>query len=435
LYLLRGSAYAQLGAALKKAIGPDEAAPRFDDAEADFRKALALIEGPASASTPAAGFHEALRWVLLNNRGVARFQRGDYRAAAADFEAAVALDAGRYNAYASWAQALRKLGRSEEAVQRLDDAILRAPEVAALYRDRALSRLDRDARHQVEAALRDLQTAARLDGSPAGAADDHRHRGRLLLHLGRPADALAAADAALRLAPDSAGAHVVRIEALLQLERFDDMIGSCENALAKGPVSAELYYWRGLARERRGDLAGAIDDYTKALGLRPENRAEIHRLRGWAYIFRNAFELAERDFEAILALDANDPEGHAGRAVVRARGGQIADALADAEKSLDRAGTSPRLSYIAAQTYALASTLAAARMGRRGDAAARDARDYEARASELLGTALDRMSPDQRSSLQRLLARDPWLRPLLRDPQFLRRLPQATGLPSRKAPG
>ena len=138
LYLLRGSAYGQMGVTLGVAARASghgsrlaaEAEARFKDAEADFRKAHQL------------GLDQSLGYVLLMNRGVMRFQRGTLPEAAADFEKAIALDKGRYNAYASLAQVLRKLGRKAEAVERLDRAIALEPRLAALYRGRALARLD-----------------------------------------------------------------------------------------------------------------------------------------------------------------------------------------------------------------------------------------------------------------------------------------------------
>ena len=138
-----------------------EAQERFEDAEADFRKAEEL------------GLEHGLDYVLLMNRGVMRFQRGQLAAAAADFAAAIALDPERYNAYASLAQVDRKLGRQDEAIARLDEAIARAPDLAALYRGRAwcgstvaatvrVSR--RDSARGGRGRLRDLETSARLEG-------------------------------------------------------------------------------------------------------------------------------------------------------------------------------------------------------------------------------------------------------------------------------
>ena len=161
------------------------------------------------------------------------------------------------------------------------------------------------------------------------------------------------------------------------------MIDSCDAALARGSPSAELYRLRGLARAGRDDFPGAVEDYTQALALHPDDPAEVHRDRGWSHLFAHAFEMALRDFEAVLRLDPADPDGLAGRAAARVRLGLLREAVADAEESLRLVGPSPRRLYIAAQTYTLASARAAAEVARRGRPASRDSLAYEARAADL----------------------------------------------------
>ena len=161
LYLLRGTAYGQMGVMLaaagrklaEAANLADEAQQRFANAESDFRAALAM------------GLEERLNYVLHTNRGVMRFQRGNWAAAAEDFTQAIAIDQGRSSAYASLALARRTLGRPDEAIAHLDRAIEREPTLAALYRGRAEARLDGGARPpaETEAALGDLETSARLE--------------------------------------------------------------------------------------------------------------------------------------------------------------------------------------------------------------------------------------------------------------------------------
>jgi tetratricopeptide (TPR) repeat protein len=433
LYLLRGSAYGQLGAAAQAAAAQASAArlqsmsrefasdaeTQFEHAESDFRTALEK------------GLKAGSHYVLLMNRGVMRYRRKQWDAAANDFRAAIALEPRRYMAYASLAPALRRLGRRDEALEQMNRAIALEPGMAALYHGRALARLDGGdlPADQAEQALRDLEESARLE--PAGsryAVADHIRRGRLLLNRARPQEALAAADAALAIAPDSAQAHGVRIGALLQTERYDEVLESCDVALAGGAATAELYRVRGLARAARDDFAGAIDDYTHALALHPEEPAEVHRNRGWSHLLANAFELAERDFNAVLQLASDDADGHAGRGAARVRLGRVREAIADAEESLRPGTPSPRLLYVAAQTYARASSRALAEGSRRGRPATSDSLAYEARSAELLQQALERTPAERRSSVWRdVVAQDPLLRPLLRNPRVLQWLRSTEG--------
>ena len=260
-------------------------------------------------------------------------------------------------------------------------------------------------------------------------AGDHVGRGTVLLGLGRHEDALAAATAALAVAPDSASAHIVRVRALLETKRYDELFESCDVALEKGQPSADLYRLRGLARHARNDFAGAVDDYTQALALRPDDPAEFHRLRGWSHLYAGASALAERDFNAAVQLNPDDSEGHAGRGAARVRVGRVREALADAEESLRRAEPGHRFLYVAAQTYAQASARAASEVARRGRPATANSLAYESRAAELLRQALEQTPPERRSSFWlEVVAQDPMLRTLFHNPRILQWLKSRDGL-------
>ena len=102
--------------------------------------------------------------------------------------------------------------------------------------------------------MRDLEQAIRLEkpGDPV-VARDHTHRGRLLDHEGRHEEALAAFEAALKVVPDYAEAHKLRLDLLGKLKRHSEIILSCDALLAQGKPSAELYQLRGLAKESLKD--------------------------------------------------------------------------------------------------------------------------------------------------------------------------------------
>jgi tetratricopeptide (TPR) repeat protein len=429
LYQLRGLAYGQMGAAdaaLAAARGHEgaaapsaEAEARYQDAEDDFRKATDL------------GLDRDLRYTLLMNRGTMRFQRQRFRDAATDFEQAVALDDGRFNGYASLAQALRQLGRHGEAVEQFGKAIERAPGLSALYRGRALARAGRDdlASADARAAIRDLEESARRE--PAGSRDaaaDLARAARLLLRLDRSPDRLAAAlraaERALEIAPDLLDAHLVRVAVLLDQGRYDKVIESCEAALAQAAPAPALYLYRGLGRAGRRDFPGAIDDYTRALTLRPEWDEALGQ-RGWAYLLSESFGLALHDFDKLIGLAPGSPEGYAGRGLARVRRGLIREGLADAEEALRRSAGSQRMLYIASKTYAHASGSAATEAARRGRPASRDSLALEARAAGLLREALERTPPGERSGFWReVVAHDLSMKPLLHNPQIVKRLQQ-----------
>ncbi len=315
LYLLRGFATGQMGHALAIASARPvqdralaaESEARFEDAEADIRKAEAM------------GLGADLRYVLLMNRGTMRFQRGRFNEAAADFRQAIERNATVHNAHASLAEALRKLGKRDEAIAQFGKAIACQSGNAVLYRGRAMARLDgKDMpTDEINAALRDLETSAKLEPARSReAANDHLIRARRLIGLYRFADALAAAEATLAIVENLADAHLIKVDALLGLERFDEAIAASDTALVRGCRAAALYRLRGLARVGRGEISRAIDDYNQALAIEPV-RGDLHRDRGFAYLFAGACELALLDFDAAIRSDPTDSHACAGRAVAR----------------------------------------------------------------------------------------------------------------------
>jgi len=271
---------------------------------------------------------------------------------------------------------------------------------------------------RIEAALRDLDEAVRRE-SPANPvlALDHTNRARLLERAGRHAEALAACDAALRAVPDHADAHRLRIGVLLMLKRYDDVIASCDAVLRDRPT-AEVFELRGLAKDRRKDFSGAIDDYTQALAQHPD-QPRLWNRRGWAHLVANAVQLALADFDRALRLDASDSDALSGRGLARVLLGQHRAAVADAEESLRHGAPDARRYYIAGRIYVRAASAAANEVRKAGRAAVALTASYQDRAGALIREAVRRTPLEQRAAFVRdQVFADPALRPILRRLRF-----------------
>ena len=415
LYLLRGFASGQVGAIFAQAGGvaaqasnlPGKAEDHFAAAEEDYARALELLERKPVAE---------LRYVLLVNRGLLRWQRRDLDRAVTDLREAIRLDPRLYQAHAGLAQVLRQQGKPDEAVAQFTQAITLRPDLAALYRGRAeVYRGHEDLTPaRIEAALRDLDEAVRRE-SPANPvlALDHTNRARLLERAGRHAEALAACDAALRAVPDHADAHRLRIGVLLMLKRYDDVITSCDAVLKVRPT-AEVFEIRGLAKDRRKDFSGAIDDYTQALARRPDQPGLWNR-RGWAHLVTNAVQLALADFDRAIRFDGSNGDALSGRGSARVLLGQHRAAVADAEESLRHGEPSSRMYYLAGRIYARAASAAAGEVHKAGRSAVALTASYQDRAVALIREAVRRTPAGQRAAFVRdQVFTDPALRPILR---------------------
>jgi serine/threonine protein kinase/Flp pilus assembly protein TadD len=421
LYLLRGFASGEVGDqrqtdALKvgsrreprqkeefqKAIDAD-----FEAAEADFEKVMTL-----KPSTDE-------RYGLLVNRGVLRFRRHRLDDAVKDLLEAIALRPDEVSAHQVLGEVYRQQGRTEQAIAQFTRGIALKPGMASLYRGRALSRLHRgySSTEAREESIRDLSEAIRLDRpDDREFAVDRARRARLLLQAGRATDSLADSEDALKAAPNDPEALLLRARSLLELKRFPDVVNACNEAIARGRPSAELYEIRGLGRASRSDYAGAIQDYTQSLALDP-NRTTPLIQRGWAYLVSDASSLAFHDFDEAIRLAPGDPDAYNGRGFARVLHGQFREATEDAEASIVRGSTDPRTHYNAARIYAKAAVAAIADNPRKSQK--RIAEDYQDRAQALIRLALELMPAADRGEFWRTVVEaDPALTALRQRPKF-----------------
>jgi tetratricopeptide (TPR) repeat protein len=410
LYVLRGFASYQAAVLARDAAKvqqvkddtqPEEIGIPFEPAEADYRTAEDLL-----AKAP----NSELRYVLLVNRGLLRLERRQWDGAISDLEAAIRLDGRHYLAYATLAQVYQRQGKPDEAVAEFARAIALQPNMASLYRGRAdveLNRSDPTQEHRAR-ALRDLEQAIRLE-TPRNPvlARDQTNRALLLFREHHDEEALAACGAALAVVPGYSDAHLLRVRALLRLKRYDDARRSCDILLSQGKPSAEVFKFRQSAHESLDDFAGAIEDATQALALRPGQPAALLAHRGELYLIENSPLLAVRDFEEAVRLDPLNADAQAGLGTARVRLGRYREALADAEEAVRLGAADHRVLYKAARVYALAAVDATSEIRRKGrDAVAVVAR-YQDRAVELIRAARIHIPAAGRANFEAVLQKDP----------------------------
>jgi eukaryotic-like serine/threonine-protein kinase len=411
LYILRGLA-SQQAAMLARSTAetspagdspsPADVPDLLDDARADFDKALELVDRHPNAD---------LRYQALVNRGLLWLARRDWDKAEADLRSAIASNADQYLAYEALAQVRWRQDRPDAAIAEFSRAIALRPDWAPLYRARAdveLGRKDPTPAQQAR-ALDDVERAIRLSSPDDPVrARDYTTRGRLL-HLGRrDTDALAACETALKLVPNYADAHRLRLDILLATKRWDEVIRSCDALLAQGNPSAALYELRSLARAGRQDYAGAIQDDTEALTLSPDSVPLLVR-RGWLYLVADAPRLAAGDFDEAIRLDGSSAEAHLGRGTARVRLGQHRAGVDDVETALRLGKPTPQMGYNAARVLCLAAVAAASEVRKKGHDAVAPVNQDEDRALALLREALKLFPADQRATFVGEVLNDPAL--------------------------
>jgi tetratricopeptide (TPR) repeat protein len=381
------------------------------------------------------------RYVLCVYRGTVALEQKKFGQAARQLERAVELQPDRYHAHTLLAEAYRQLGDlrgvrqiadalqwlayQHKALRHLNAAIALEPGRADGYRQRAEWRR----RHlDLAGALKDLDTAIRLGsrhGDDKALAADHRVRAEVLSKLERYHDALPACEAAVRLDPENADNHQVHGEVLLGLNRPNEALEALDRCVRHNPRPPVRVFWlRAKTLVSLGELQKAPLEYTQALTLR--EHPELYARRGWAWLLTMALEPALADFEAALRRAPRLADAYNGRGLVRAYKGDHRGAVQDAKRALSHGPQSEWLLYNAARVYARAA--AAVSTDPQLAPGERQLRqEYEQRAVELLGAALDCLPAPRRATFWRdNAAHDEALRPLLLNRDFGRLAAQYT---------
>jgi serine/threonine protein kinase/Flp pilus assembly protein TadD len=314
---------------------------------------------------------------ILVNRGAMRIRRGRFAEAADDLRRAIAREPHQYQAYANLARVFSAQELWSEAIEQIDQAIRLAPRLALLHRNRARIHLEAGKKPE---AQRDYARAISLE--PAGSP---------FVYLWRAEDHLA---------------HRRYREAVQSFDLYEHLV----------PPDAQSYQGRALARTKLGDYAGAVEDYSRSLGLEPNSNVSARR--GWAYTLYHD-QLALHEFERSLKLNDKNLDAHAGRGYILARLGRYREAVREAEVALPPGIQDWEMPYNVACIYAQAAAKAGADTASPDHLALADR--YGAKAVMLIRSAFElARDPVQRSGVWRTMVADSALDPLRGSPGFAR---------------
>ncbi|MGY0068036.1 tetratricopeptide repeat protein [Streptomyces sp. QTS137] len=199
----------------------------------------------------------------VRSRAVARGVRGEYAAAVADLDTALALRPDDPRSLALRGEYHRTLRRHHEALADLGRAVGLDPAHDYAWASLGATRL---ALGEPAAALTALDRALALKPDYSWALI---RRARVWRALDEPARQLADLDRAVALQPDSPWAHCERGDALRAAGRDEEALAHYDHALALDPGYASAYASRGVALSRLGRHDRALRDLDRALELSP----------------------------------------------------------------------------------------------------------------------------------------------------------------------
>ena len=170
-----------------------------------------------------------------------------------------------------------------------------------------------------------------------GFVEAYVNRGNAKNSLGRPEDAIADYDQAIRLNPDLASVtYFNRACAKSKLDRYEDAIADHDQAIRLKPDFVEAYLDRGNAKSQLNRPEDAIADYDRAIELGPDN-AEAYFNRGAVNGTLNRHEAAVADSDAAIRIKQDFAGAYFNRGSTKIALGRKDEARKDFERALEMA--------------------------------------------------------------------------------------------------
>jgi tetratricopeptide (TPR) repeat protein len=129
-------------------------------------------------------------------------------------------------------------------------------------------------------------------------------------------------------APTTAGAYNDRGLARFEKGDLDGAISDYTTAIEIDPRYTHAYYNRGIARRAKGDLDGAIADYNKYIEMEPRD-ADGYYKRGVAREAKGDLDGAIADYNKYIEMEPRDAFAYTNRGFARKAKGDLDGAISD----------------------------------------------------------------------------------------------------------
>jgi tetratricopeptide (TPR) repeat protein len=174
--------------------------------------------------------------------------------------------------------------------------------------------------------------------------------GNRLLDVGRHREALAVAEQALALDPQSPGALAVRAMARAAADMVEEARDDCEAALKLNPETALAYLTRGILAARLRRVDDAIADTSVVIRLRPRH-ATAYSNRAFYYFRKKEYRQSLADANAALTIRPTYARALGNRAAAYLALGRLDESRDDLTKAIALEPTNGRYHWGLAQVH------------------------------------------------------------------------------------
>ena len=176
-------------------------------------------------------------------------------------------------------------------------------------------------------AVRQYEKALDIDPD---CAEAHNDIGVVLVHKGKIDDAIDHFRKALKIKPDYVDAEKnlnIALKAKDKIERINLSISRIKDRLKAEPGNPELYNKLGDLYRARGDLGEALEQYQKALRIRPDSIQALSNI-AIVYATKGAYKKALSSLEKIIELMPKNSGAYYNIACIYARQNKVDEARA-----------------------------------------------------------------------------------------------------------
>lgn len=278
---------------------------------------LALADTDAALKAAVAAPH--LRLLRVN----VLLQQGNLAAADAEADRLVQENPASEYALVAAGKTFSAVGKKQKAMATIDRAIAVNP-VPYIYVNRSQVRPFAD----LAGKLADLDAALKIE---ADYEDALAEKAQLLSKAGRHAEAIDLYDRAIKAALDGDDLRLSRAIALDRAGRKAEAQTILESERAKAKTAADFSRLCWTKAINDVALSAALDDCNSALRLDPEHR-NVNNSRGMALLKLGRNQDARASYDGAIAKKSG-ASAYMGRAIARARLGDLSGAQADAEQA------------------------------------------------------------------------------------------------------
>jgi tetratricopeptide (TPR) repeat protein len=157
-----------------------------------------------------------------------------------------------------------------------------------------------------------------------------------LVASGQTEKALGIIDDILFKDPSNIEVQEKKIDILTKVDRSKDAYDDVDKLIAMYPLHPEYFYLRAVLNLQKQKYNKSIDDFDKALDLKmPQNNIyKVYLNRGMAHFYMQDYDLADSDFNKVIALDPKIAAAYHGKGMVKYELHEYEDAVVDFQKSL-----------------------------------------------------------------------------------------------------